>query len=62
MQIIALINQKSGVGKITCAINNIGGAGLNNLNKRVLLIDLDPPRQLPRAFKEIKIQGYFGGI
>ena len=40
MQIIALINQKGGVGKTTCVINI--GAGLNKLNKRVLLIELDP--------------------
>ena len=39
MQIIALITQKGGVGKTTCAINI--GAGLNKFSKRVLLIDLD---------------------
>jgi len=44
MQIIALINQKDGVGKTTCAINI--GVGLNKLNKRVLLIDLDPQAHL----------------
>ncbi len=40
MQIIALINQKSGVGKTTCVINI--GAGLNKLRKRVMLVGLDP--------------------
>ena len=44
MQIIALINQKGGVGKTTCAVNI--GAGLNRLNKCVLLIDLDPQAHL----------------
>jgi hypothetical protein len=32
MQIIALINQKGGVGKTTCAFNI--GAGLNRPNKK----------------------------
>ena len=40
MQMIALINQKGGVGKTTCAINI--GAGLNKLSKSILLINLDP--------------------
>ncbi len=37
MQIIALINQKGGVGKTVCFTNI--ETGLNKLNKRVLLID-----------------------
>ncbi len=47
MNVIALINQKGGVGKTTTTVNI--GAGLARSGRSVLLIDLDPQAHLTYA-------------
>jgi chromosome partitioning protein len=63
--IISLLNHKGGVGKTTSAINI--GAGMVELGKKVLLVDLDPqanltlslgiPRQKSTIYENIKGEG-----
>jgi chromosome partitioning protein len=38
--VIAMVNNKGGVGKTTCTLNI--AAGLTRRNRRVLIVDLDP--------------------
>ena len=63
--IISLINHKGGVGKTTSAVNI--GAGMVELGKKVLLIDLDPqanltislgiPRQRTTIYEALRGEG-----
>ena len=47
-KVIAFSNHKGGVGKTTSVVNV--GAGLNNLGRKVLLIDIDPQENLTQSF------------
>ncbi len=47
MPTIAILNQKGGVGKTTCTVNI--AAGLREMGKRILLVDLDAQAHLTTA-------------
>jgi chromosome partitioning protein len=57
VKVVAVVNNKGGVGKTTVAANL--GAGLANVGKRVLMIDLDPQASLTKSFFTVEETGRF---
>lgn len=55
-RVISFINNKGGVGKTTSCLNI--GVALSKLNKKVLLVDIDPQGNLSDTFVNIKTLEY----
>ena len=60
MQTISITNQKGGVGKTTLTANL--GYGLNEMGKRVLLVDLDPQANLSGIFGALAVDPHIGHV
>ena len=61
MKVVAVVNNKGGVGKTTLAANL--GAGLADRGKRVLMIDFDPQASLTKSFFTVgETQGFLAEV